>query len=273
MIRSWVNGREASTVSIQDRALGYGDGLFETVKISGGRLEYWPQHRQRLLTGVARLALKLDMAQLDAEISAFCAGVEEGVLKLIVSRGEGGRGYFYPDNMQANRMLMLYPAVHYPDAYYRQGVRVRFCRIRALQNPALAGIKHLNRLEQVLARNEWQDEVEEGLLLDQNDHALEGTMSNLFAIKNGQLLTPDLSGNGVSGIIRGMILQHAERENIRCRITDLSRQQLEQADELFLCNSIIGIWPVRDLDGNQYQAPGPITREWMDWLNNNKQEQ
>lgn len=273
MIRSWVNGRESNSIGIEERALQYGDGVFETMRIEAGHLQYWPQHRQRLLEGVQRLSIQLDMQALDQEIAGFCAGVENGVVKLLVGRGIGGRGYAYAPQMQASRILSLYPLPVYPQHYYLQGIRLRWCETRMAETSVLAGIKHLNRLEHVLARNEWCDEAEEGLMLDTGERVIEGTMSNIFSVKAGELFTPELAGNGVLGVIRGMILQAAKAQGVTCHEVALSQQQLLQADELFVCNSIIGIWPVSVLAETRFIAPGPVTQQFICWLDNNKQEQ
>lgn len=272
LLRSWVNGRDGQSVGIQDRGLQYGDGLFETVRIEGGQRQFWSRHWQRLVTGVERLGINLDTARLQQELDAFCGGVDSGILKIIISRGEGGRGYAYASEMTATRIIMLYPLSSYPESYYLQGIALMTCKTRMACHSPLAGLKHLNRLESVLARHEWLDEFQEGVMLNFEGQVVEGTMTNLFAVHGDELLTPELSGNGVRGVIRDMICDAAAAEAIICRETELTLRDLQQADELFVCNSVIGIWPVRLLDSVQYQAPGPRTQLCMRWLENNKRE-
>ena len=144
---------------------------------------------------------------------------------------------------------------------------MRICRHRLPDNPPLAGVKHLNRLDQILARAEWQDDgIQEGLMQDQKGHVIEGVMSNLFLVSEGVLFTPDLSRCGVAGIVREIILQLADQQHIPVRITDLDIQAVLQADELFVCNSVLGIWPVRQLEERHWQ-PGPVTRLFQQLFN------
>lgn len=256
-----INGQPAAHISAQDRGLHYGDGVFETLAVRDGKPLLWQQHMQRLHAGCARLGIPAPAAALLAvEAGQVCAGAAHAVLKIIVTRGEGVRGYRAVPPLQTTRLVALYPWPDWPEANAQHGVRVRVCDTRLARNPALAGIKHLNRLEQVLARNEWQDtSIAEGLMLDTADHVIEGTMSNLFVVKGGQLLTPEIDSCGVAGIMRGAIVELAARHGITCEITALSLQQLREADEIFLCNSLMAVWPVRELDGVHY-LPGSLTQ-------------
>jgi len=155
--------------------------------------------------------------------------------------------------------MQLHPWPEYPAANAEQGVKIRLCTTRLGDNPVLAGIKHLNRLEQVLARQEWMDDdIHEGLLMDADGNLVEGTMSNLFIVSNGVLMTPDLSCCGVAGIMRTIILEQAEQQGMDTRITKISRQALQEADEAFLSNSLIGIWPVIAMGESMYRK-GSIT--------------
>ena len=133
------------------------------------------------------------------------------------------------------------------------------CATRLCHNPLLAGIKHLNRLEQVLARREWDEpSIGEGLLLDVDGRLVEGTMSNLFLVRGQMLLTPDLRRCGIAGIMRSIILEQAERQSLAAEIRSLEAADLQAADEVFLCNSLIGIWPVIAVDDRTYRK-GPVT--------------
>lgn len=256
-----INGQDSATLSAQDRGLLYGDGLFETLAVRNGAPLRWERHLQRLLLGCERLGIPCpDVGTLTVESLALCKGLERAVLKLIVTRGVGGRGYRSPTNVQPTRVLACHPWPDYPPGNATDGVRVRLCGTRLAQQPALAGIKHLNRLEQVLARAEWDDdEIAEGLLFDREDHVIEATGSNLFLVSAGQLVTPDLSDCGVAGIMRAMIIETAAKLGMSCSIRPVTRAELFDASELLLCNSLIGLWPVRQLDTRPC-VPGPVTR-------------
>jgi 4-amino-4-deoxychorismate lyase len=248
-----VNGRPENTIPVQDRGLQYGDGLFETMAVITGRPRHWTQHYQRLAEGCERLKLPLpDEAVLLNEAAKLCKSLDRGVLKLILTRGSGGRGYRIPEAVTPLRILATYPWPDYPESYYREGVAVRVCTSRLGRNPLLAGLKHLNRLEQVMARSEWNaPAIAEGLMQDTEGAVISGTMSNLFLVRGGTLITPDLTQCGIRGIMREVILDLARHMNIPTSIRPVSLDEVHAADEAFLCNSLIGIWPIRHLVGER----------------------
>ena len=258
---SWVDGRPAADLPLGDRGLAYGDGLFETIAVRGGRSVLLSRHLTRLAEGLRRLAIDLDLVALEAELHAFFSELGEGVAKLIITRGEGLRGYAPPQPAQPRRILLGNPLPSYPAANAEQGVCLYPCVTRLAEQPLLAGLKHLNRLEQVLARGEWQDPTfAEGLMRDQSGRVIEGVYSNLFLLKDGVLTTADLSRCGVAGVMRAEVLEQARRLGISCEVRDIGYDELLGADEVFLCNSLYGIWPVRELAASVWPA-GPLTRK------------
>lgn len=256
-----INGRAGQALAVTDRGLHYGDGLFETLAVSAGVPELWKRHLQRLSEGCQRLAIPAPEANLLwVEAERVCAGSVRAVLKIVITRGSGGRGYRSPEKPRPTRIVSLHAWPAYPPNWQQAGVAVRVCRHRLSLNPALAGLKHLNRLDQVLARQEWTDaEYAEGLMLDPFERVVEGTMSNLFLVRGGRLLTPDLSQAGIAGVMRGLIMDSAAALGVACGTVALTLADLRQADEVFLCNSVIGIWPVQRLEAMSYAAPGPLT--------------
>ncbi|HKK04931.1 MAG TPA: aminodeoxychorismate lyase [Gammaproteobacteria bacterium] len=256
-----IDGEAVSQVPATDRGLHYGDGLFETIAVLDGQPVLWPEHHARLVDGCARLGLPAPAADiLEAEIGALSRGHARAVVKVVVTRGSGGRGYAPPPEPVPMRLVARYPWPEYPTEWLEQGVRVRTCRTRLGCNPALAGIKHLNRLEHVLARAEWDDpDIAEGLMCDSAGNVIEGTMSNVFCVHGGVLRTPQLSRCGVAGIMRAQLLQFAEAAGVVVEQTDLSLAAIAGADEVLLCNSLIGAWRVRELDGRSL-APGPVAQ-------------
>ncbi|MBK1674199.1 aminodeoxychorismate lyase [Ectothiorhodospira shaposhnikovii] len=256
-----VNGRPASVLPLNDRGLQYGDGLFETLRIRQGRPCHWQRHLERLRDGCHRLGFAApDADVLEAEAGRIAASHPEGVLKLMVTRGSGPRGYRPPASPSPTRILVGSPLPEMPSAWRQDGVQARICRMRLSSNPALAGIKHLNRLEQVLARSEWEDEYQEGLMLDGEGQVVEGTMSNLFLIRDGMLLTPSLDRCGVAGITRARLMEIAAGMGVACRRTRIDTDELFRAEGLFLCNTLIGIWPVRCLEGRSLPVPDLVRR-------------
>lgn len=262
-----INGQETEQISVLDRGFQYGDGLFESMLVLAGRSRQWRRHMARLAEGCGRLGIPMpDQATLETEAERLCSGVTGGVLKLTVTRGVGGRGYAMAGSVSPTRVLALFPMPAYPESHWTKGVNVRICETRLGENPLLAGIKHLNRLEQVLARAEWDNpDISEGLMLDNNNNVIEGTMSNLFCVQDGVLLTPELSRCGVKGITRDRILSAAGKMNIAVKETQLNIEDLNNAQELFLSNSLISIWPVKQLEHHEYSV-GPMTKQLMSAL-------
>ncbi len=248
-----INGKLKKTLEITDRGLHYGDGLFETIEVIHGQCVFLRQHLARLKTGCQRLKIPYpDETLLLDEITCASKTSEQGVIKLILTRGSGGRGYRQPDELNPSRIIALYPYPDYPENFKTQGIQTFFCNTRLGLNPLLAGIKHNNRLEQVLARSEWQDEFQEGLMLNLNEHVIEGTMSNLFVIKEQIVYTPAITVSGIKGVMRQIILNIARQNQLPVRETLLTMDFVLQADELFVSNSIIGIWPIKSLANKSY---------------------
>jgi 4-amino-4-deoxychorismate lyase len=261
-----VNGHPASALALNDRGLLYGDGLFETIAVLDGCPRELDRHLRRLLDGCRRLTIvPPDASVLRGEVAQVCAGAERAVLKIIVTRGQGGRGYRPAGQGQPTRILLLDNWPDHPPHYREQGIAATCCRTRLARNPSLAGLKHLNRLDQVLARGEWQDEYQEGLLLDTEGHLVEGTMSNVFVIRDDALHTPDLQYAGVAGIMRQRILECALKAGIAVHIRGLALDDVEAAQALFFCNSLIGIWPVRQFNDRPLADHGLI-RDLMSLL-------
>ena len=246
-----INSKPDDRVSAADRGLQYGDGLFETLAVSDGSPQLWQRHMRRLTEGCARLGIACPcLGQLSDECREEIGDRRRGVLKLILTRGVGGRGYAPPAAGAPTRIVAWYPAPDYPRQWWQHGVRVRFCSTRLGENPLLAGIKHLNRLEQVLARSEWsQGEIVEGLMLDQAGHVIEGTQSNVFVLKDEVLLTPALDRCGVAGVMREEVIAAARRLGMEFRVRCLTPSEVASADAMFLTNALLGMLPVREIDG------------------------
>jgi 4-amino-4-deoxychorismate lyase len=261
MTLCWVNGVPADALSVMDRGLAYGDGLFETVLVKAGQPLLFERHLQRIAVGAQRLAINMDLALVEHECHAFAGQMGEGVLKLIVTRGDGLRGYAPSLDAQPRRIIQASPLPVFAPKNAEQGVLLFPCQTRLAEQPLLAGLKHLNRLEQVLARGEWRDtEHAEGLMRDTSGRIIEGVYSNLFLVKDGVLLTPDINRCGVAGVMRAELLAMAEQFSIPARAMDLYMSELEGADEVFVCNSVYGIWPVLGCATLSWPV-GPLTRK------------
>jgi len=263
-----VNGKASEDISAYDRGLNYGDGIFETLAVWQGKCLNWPRHLARFERGCRRLSLPIpDSELLLSEIDQLCEGIERAVIKILLTRGSAGRGYAMPDNVTPNRIIMRTAWPDYPVELFEKGIRVHLCETPLGCNPILAGIKHLNRLENILARNEWSDStISEGLMCNKEGYLVEGIMSNLFCVKDGQLITPSLDGCGVLGTIRDLLFEIANGLNINVTEAQLLPEDLANMDEAFVCNSIVGIWPIREVAQHQFAAPGEITRQCQNAL-------
>jgi len=254
-----VNGRPSDSIHTSDRGLHYGDGVFETVAVDNGAALALEEHLLRLQAGARALGFpEPDAAQILNEVDSMISPDQRAVMKIVLTRGRGGRGYRPPaiDDTVPSRIISLHEWPEYDPDMYEQGIVLRLCKTRLSQNPALAGIKHLNRLEQVLARNEWRDTgVFEGLMLDTDGDIIEGTMSNLFMFVDGVLLTPSLDGCGIHGIVRKLVMDIAAELEINCRVTRLGLEDMERASEIFICNSVLGLCHVRAYQNHSYDPP------------------
>lgn len=260
----WLVNGERSGVDPADRGLAYGDGLFETMKAEHGTVSRFDLHYERLREGCERLAIPTPSRTLiEGEIAAHLPTQGRAIVKLIVTRGVGTRGYRPPANPQPTRVLAISPWADYPTRHYAQGVRVRTCELRLGENPRLAGIKHLCRLEQVLAQLELSDgEAEQGLLLDASGRVVGGTSSNVFIVRNEQIETPAITRCGIKGVMRRAVIAAATELALPLVESDLDLRDVESADEIFVTNALFGIWPVAQLAGRRLSV-GPVTRRLM----------
>ncbi len=259
-----INGQPSEQISVLDRGLCYGDGVFRTMQSRSGRAIQWERHFNKLRNDCRVLQIPApERNRLETDLRTVCADAPDCVLKIIVTRGPGGRGYAIPDVVSPTTILITSLLPQYPEEYGNGGVAVRLCKTKLASQPALAGIKHLNRLENILARAEWSDStIAEGLMEDNDGDLVEGTMTNLFIVKNNVLLTPDLSRCGVAGIQRDRVIEIAQQNNVKLTIGKLRVDDVIRADEAFLVNSIIGLWPIKDFQGKKWDsAQLPITQK------------
>jgi len=259
-----INGLADEVITADDRGLSYGDGLFETIAVRDGACRFWSEHMARLRSGCQRLGLPAPVPeQLERDAHELIGAAERGTLKMIVTAGRGPRGYRRPQPVASTR-LVGFSVESAPGP--REKARVRLCATPWGSNRVLAGMKTLNRLEQVLARAEWDSAgIAEGVMLGAHGRIVSGTMSNLFIVVEGQLLTPRLDACGVHGIMRAKVFDVAGRLGLACREEDLPGSLLKQADDMFLTNALWGAWPVERLDEYLF-AGSEVTARIMDGL-------
>jgi 4-amino-4-deoxychorismate lyase len=260
MIR--VNGQTTDSVSAWDRGLAYGDGVFRTLRTEAGQPLWWEDQYTKLAADCSALMLDCpDQAALRAEVCQV-AEAGQGVVKIVLTRGAGARGYALPTERATTRIVA--GSVLPPHAQNLDDVHARWCELKLARQPRLAGVKHLNRLENVLARAEWDaPTIFEGLLCDDSGVVIGGVMSNVFWAKGRALFTPDLSQCGVAGVARMRLLRAAARLGIRIHIGRFLPAELLAADEVMICNSVMGVRRLARLDDTIWSPAG-----WTPTLNN-----
>jgi 4-amino-4-deoxychorismate lyase len=251
-----VDGKRTRRISALDRGLAYGDGIFRTIRAENGMALHWPRHYRKLRADCARIGIDCpEEPVLAADIDEILRRERDCIVKLIVTRGEGGRGYAPPQSGGVSRVAASFPLPALDPARDRLGVAVRWCTTRVGWQPALAGIKHLNRLENVLARREWSGpEFAEGLMLDLEGRVVEGTMSNVFILEQDVLITPLLDWAGVAGLQRDRLLEQAAACSLACQVERITPERLMCASQVYLTNSVLGLWWVSSLEDRRWRA-------------------
>ncbi|MEX1081304.1 MAG: aminodeoxychorismate lyase [Halofilum sp. (in: g-proteobacteria)] len=267
-VRTLVNGHRQTSISAFDRGFTLADGLFETIAIRGGRPLLWEAHCGRLEQGCGALGLIAPERELlTQEIAQLRGGDTDGTVRITVTRGPGARGYALPAEPTPTRVVSFDSGGPFFGA---SPLRLRWCETRIGLQPRLAGIKHLGRLEQVLARAEWNDpHIDEGVVQSVDGRVIECVAANLFLVRENVLITPTLSDCGVAGVARGQVLATARTLDIETEERDVGPGEVNTADELFLTSSVRGIAPIGSLAQQSFAAPGPITAqliEHSDWL-------
>lgn len=247
----FVNYLKSDAINVSDRGFSYGDGVFETLLIENARIISSDFHQQRLMRACQRLFLPFTLQDLDNAFQFIQKNVHPDgrqCVKLIISRGSGGRGYLPPIKPNLTTVIGFLSAPDY-FCHAERGVSLTVSNIKASMNTSLAGLKHLNRLENVLAKQDlatinqvnYRDDFFESLLLDDDGNLVECVQSNIFWFKNNILHTPLLNRSGVQGTLRSRVLNLSpDSVNVGRFILD----DVLNADEVFICNSLMSIVPV-----------------------------
>lgn len=259
---SLINGTFKKNISVLDRGLAYGDGIFETMhwhvniknKEKVYSVEYWQRHIERLKIGCEKIKLPMPSIELLGSYKKKIlkksseSGVNSGVLKIIITRGVGGRGYKFESDLKPTVIFLSFPTKPIDQKLYKTGVKVRLCETNILENKTISGIKHLNRLDSVVARSEWDANFFEGLFVDKSGNLLEGTMTNIFFIKNKILYFPNLKSCGIEGIMSQVIKEKTNLFFEGFMERNLKFSEINNFDAMFLTNSIIKVVPVKYLE-------------------------
>ncbi len=268
MAEWFLNGAAVEQVAASDRGFQYGDGLFETIAIRDGQARLWSYHMDRLQKGCTRL--NIDMPAMSGLSDSLNAALQQSnalsgysVVKIIVSAGTGLRGYGRISADSPTVLLGVFPAAPLSINSYRDGIDTVLCQTRLAVDSPTAGLKTLNRLEQVLARSEFVNTGEfEGLTMDADDNIICGTMSNVFFVNNNAILTPSLDRCGVKGVMRRHVIQTLEEQGVDVHIQPVTLADLQDVDEVFVSNSQFGVMPVSSCS-DLHWAVGKTTQKVM----------
>ncbi|GJM12363.1 MAG: aminodeoxychorismate lyase [Pseudohongiella sp.] len=245
-LQSLINGQQAEHISIRDRGFQYGDGCFETIRVLSNEAILWDDHLKRLERACAMLRLSVDLSLLEREVSSLLDSNSnpDVILRITVTRGQGGRGYSPSKEGGCTRVLQLIP-YSAPDT--ATGARAVLCKHRLASSSSLAGIKHLNRLDQVLASGEIPPDCDEGLCLDSEGYVIEGCKSNILLAMGDSLFTPNLATSGVEGVMLNHLMHELKNRGMAVERKCIDLDQLLTADEILLCNSVFGVWPLMEI--------------------------
>lgn len=241
-----------SSISVSDRSFNYGDGIFTTIRVSAGVLQLWPLHLQRLQHGATKLGFGIIDWDRVAQLATSAVSQSEQVIKILISRGEGGRGYGC-NGLDQPAIYVTASAMPDYSQYHGKGMKLGLANLQLAVQPALAGLKHNNRLEQVMLKQELQQQndrkqpVDDLLVLDTQGYITEATAANLMFYKNGSWFTPQLHRAGVAGVMRQYIMQRIEVEEVNWTL-----QQLETIEEMVICNALMGIISVQSFEQHRY---------------------
>ncbi|ENY72077.1 aminodeoxychorismate lyase [Aeromonas diversa] len=258
---SLINGRKLDRVEVTDRGLAYGDGHFTTMKVVDGRIERWEAHLARLQKGCQRLGIVApDWSQLAASLHDEIAGVALGCAKVMITRGSGGRGYSPAGCHDTRWIVTLSPFPEHYLQWQSEGIEVVECRQRVADQPMLAGIKSLNRLEQVLLRQELNESnAVEGVVLSTRNVLVAGVSANLFWRRDKTVFTPDLSHGGVDGVMRRTVMGMLKEMSIELRTVEAPLESLWHAEEVWMTNALMGVVPVTRIAQQSYPI-GAVVR-------------
>jgi 4-amino-4-deoxychorismate lyase len=262
MVDCLVNGQPTGALGAADRGLRFGDGVFETIAIVDHQPALYTQHIERLHRGCLQLGIDPSVVESLSRDLADLALPEFGVLRVTVTRGEGGAGYALPAKPHPTRILQCKPVPDRPAYWWHDGIRCRWCETRLARQPRLAGIKHLNRLEQVLARAEWDDpDIHEGLMMDTEGDLAEATAANILLEQAGVVVIPTPISAGVAGVMQGWLVEQMKRRGIPYEARVIPGDALGPDTSVMLCNSLLGVVAVAQLE-DRVLPPG----QWLGWL-------
>ncbi|WP_144207138.1 aminodeoxychorismate lyase [Shewanella donghaensis] len=243
MTSIFVNGLPQHHVNSSDRGLAYGDGAFATMRVSHSQVLFIYAHIERLKQACLRLGFTLQhQSELTLQLEEHAKTLKNGCIKLLVSRGVGGRGYTAPSSVEQTEVISLHqiPAIY--QQWQQHGISLSVSDVTLARQPLLAGMKHLNRLEQVLIKqHDLPTTFDDWLVLDTEGFVVESSMANVFIVENDSVITPSLSYSGVSGVMREQVMGALLDSHINVFAEPISLKRLYETKHVFITNSLLGI--------------------------------
>ena len=263
---SLINGKFKDSISVYDRGLAYGDGFFETMLWDSFKnknntnigVEFWLRHLRRIKDGCKLMQINFPTddeitRQRNIILTASLKEEKSGLLKMIITRGVGGRGYKFEKNMAPTIIFLSLQKPKQEEEYFKSGVTVKICKTHLSKNTNLFGFKHLNRLDSVLARSEWEDEkIFEGIFVDSKQNILEGTMTNIFFVQKKTLFTPPIIDSGINGVMRQVVIDNAKLFFDKVIIQKINLKDVKKFDQMFLTNSVLKVMPVSRFEEKKF---------------------
>jgi len=263
-LATWIDGVEGNLVPADDRGLQYGDGVFETIFVRRGVPRFLAAHRERLRRGLTRLGIPFPRSEiLDREIARAAALAPPlAVLKIIVTRGSMSRRGYAPAGIAVpRRVVSLWPTAPLAPELLEKGATLDVSRLRLPEPSPFAGLKHLNRLENVMAAADGVGGSGfDVLLLNSDGHVVSGASCNVFIMESGRLSTPPVTRSGVAGVMRGIVLREAPRQAIAICERSFTLDEALAADAMFITNARIGVVPVKRVREHEFAMSDVVTR-------------
>ncbi|WP_394494754.1 aminodeoxychorismate lyase [Shewanella sp. ENK2] len=263
----FVNGQSENTIQALDRGLAYGDGVFATMRVSNSQVMFIEAHLSRLNQACLRLGFQPPvLSDLQSRLQKHAQSLGEGCIKLLISRGVGGRGYTAPSNPTITEVISLHEIPKHYQGWQQQGISLSVSLVQLAKQPLLAGMKHLNRLEQVLIKQyELTAKADDWLILDTDNHVVETSMANIFLVKGNQVITPKLSDSGVAGVMREQVINTLLDNHFAVMATKVTMDDIKNADHVFITNSLLGMVNINSIIDRQVNASLSSTTHYKPW--------
>jgi branched-chain amino acid aminotransferase, group I len=270
-MKIYLNGqlvpKDQAAVSVFDHGLLYGDGVFEGIRFYGGRVFRLDDHVDRLYRSARAIALTIPLTPDEMSLAVLetirANGLQDGYVRLVVTRGEGSLGLSPKSCPHPTVFIIASTITLYPEEMYEKGLKLVTCATRRIAHGALSPmVKSLNYLNNIMAKIEAEQAgAGEGLMLNEQGYVAECTGDNIFVIRDGRIATPPIAAGALAGVTRAVVFELARDLGVDIREENITRYDVYTADECFLTGTAAEIIPAVELDSRLIHdgAPGPVT--------------